>query len=62
MRTFQVSLSEKKTDKIWSKRQRAGPNGFTPIGRLISVHPNQGEKFYLRLLLKISQDPPHFLT
>ena len=41
-----------KETKIWSKRKRACSNGFTPVGRMISIHPNQGDKFYFRLLLK----------
>lgn len=37
-------------DRAWKLRQRV-VGGFTPIGRMYSVHPTAGEKFYLRLLL-----------
>ena len=40
--------SELKTN-IWKRRKR--PHKAPMIGRIYTVHPNEGEQFYLRLLL-----------
>ena len=42
--------------RIWTLRQR----GVEQIGRLVNIHPNNKETFYLRLLLKHVRGPRSF--
>ncbi len=43
----------RKNNKQWSPRQRPNSTVGTPlIGRMVAIHPNQQEKFYLHLCLK----------
>ena len=42
--------------KKWSKRVRSGHF----LGRMYSVHPNEGERYYLRTLLSIVKGPKSF--
>ncbi|XP_009792184.2 uncharacterized protein [Nicotiana sylvestris] len=43
------------TDKIWSRRQRG-----TAIGRIVTCHPTEGERYYLRLLLMNVRGPKSY--
>ena len=46
-----VWVQQSKEWKIRSRNNNNENNSVSTIGRLISVHPNQGDKYFLRLLL-----------
>lgn len=43
------------TDKMWTKRKQGNV-----IGRIVSCHPTEGERYYLRLLLMNIRGPKSF--
>ena len=50
-RHFPVHFVWVAKDKRWKLRERVNVQIPTQIGRMISIHPNQGEKFFLRMML-----------
>lgn len=44
-----------KSNKLYSKRKQKGT-----IGRLVNIHPNAGDRYYLRLLVSIVKGPTSY--
>ncbi|XP_048441363.1 uncharacterized protein LOC125477912 [Pyrus x bretschneideri] len=55
-REFPERFKWSQRDKLWSERM----NNHKVIGRIYAVSPNEGEKFYLRILLNHVRGPTSF--